>query len=617
MSIKINLTGTQIGNYKFGPLLGGGGFAEVYLCDELFAGGHERVRQVAVKVFYAYQENRADLQKAYTNFKKDLEFLAKSYQDSPIVRYFNAAIEDVAELKTGKVVTLTNMPVAGENEPPPKIVSVFLIAMEYADGGTLENNYRTDVLLNPDKDHLSHFKDVCIALHAAHSHERHIIHRDVKPANIFWFRKANQVKLGDFGVAKSLDEDSMSLPYLTGTLPYIAPEIFSGDAYSPASDVYALGCTFYELYTGKRAFDPSTMPEIAESGIVEQFKHIHQKADRPDTIRDADISVSLSGIIKKMMAIKPEDRPSLPSVIEELERERHNRTVQHTIFAPSISVDIGPDKGPMLRSSHIVSPLFRRAVLGEFAYFMLIDMQPKTDEATDKLFSYLEAYFGATYSTWEVFGDHAFFVRVWSPSESRVEAFVNAVKQHVFRDHGNSSLRIMPCEDIRYLHCRNSTINQTRLDKTEALLKLDESQRWNNEKAKKWLEREKIYLAKHKQKRRIQSIKCFCFLRSLSHVDEGERAVQSSVLRTAIMESEPLDAAKLDISIYRRAYAPMGKLDNIRSDHLISYLAPKFSMARTVPDLIVREVSRTHRFKTITILTTGCYVVESHNVNCD
>lgn len=83
-------------------------------------------------------------------------------------------------------------------------------------------------------------------------HSKKIIHRDVKPANIF-LSKDDKIKLGDLGIAKSLDEYSVKLQSYSGEFSivggplYMSPEIIKGQSYSFNTDVWSLGCIVFEL----------------------------------------------------------------------------------------------------------------------------------------------------------------------------------------------------------------------------------------------------------------------------------------------------------------------------------------------------------------------------------
>lgn len=90
---------------------------------------------------------------------------------------------------------------------------------------------------------------MCKALIACE--DNHIIHRDIKPDNIFWKKGDNNFKLGDFGLARMLNRPTEEKGR-TGTLTHMSPEVFSGKPFSAKDDLYALGMVLYKLLNENR-----------------------------------------------------------------------------------------------------------------------------------------------------------------------------------------------------------------------------------------------------------------------------------------------------------------------------------------------------------------------------
>lgn len=136
--------------------------------------------------------------------------------------------------------------------------------MEYIEGETLEDRLKRGPLGPAEAVKLA--DDLLSALGAAH--EQGLVHRDVKPANIFLLDE--EAVLTDFGIAKRVEEPGDKLTvsgYVVGTPAYMAPEQIAGGEITPATDVYAAAMVLYEALTGRRWQRPET-PELADwSGL--------------------------------------------------------------------------------------------------------------------------------------------------------------------------------------------------------------------------------------------------------------------------------------------------------------------------------------------------------------
>jgi serine/threonine-protein kinase len=183
-------------------------------------------RRVAIKLLHPFLADREDL---LTRFKR--EAMAAAALGHPNI----VAVTDFCQTGT---------------EPP------FLV-MEYLEGKTLKGAISKHGVLDGERVAFI-ASQVLSALEAAHT--AGIIHRDLKPENVFLTSIAgmkNVVKVLDFGLAKHNQSEGTTLTAsgaLLGTPAYMAPEQISGDAVTPATDVYALGSTMYHALTGRLPF---------------------------------------------------------------------------------------------------------------------------------------------------------------------------------------------------------------------------------------------------------------------------------------------------------------------------------------------------------------------------
>ena len=102
----------------------------------------------------------------------------------------------------------------------------------------------------------------------SYTHEHKIIHRDIKPQNIFYLSNGT-VKLGDFGIAKN-EKEAENHGKILGSVHFLAPEVLQGKPFSVASDIYAAGITLFQLVTGNLPYDGSTK-EVAEQQVKKEF----------------------------------------------------------------------------------------------------------------------------------------------------------------------------------------------------------------------------------------------------------------------------------------------------------------------------------------------------------
>jgi serine/threonine protein kinase len=170
------------------------------------------------------------------------------------------------------------------------------ILLERLRGVTLEQYLRNTP--RPDRsDALSLLKSLCSVLNYLHG--RKIVHRDVKPENVF-LTKSDQVKLMDLEISRTKDsEDLTKTGVVVGTPYYLAPEQIRGEV-SPQSDQYALGVIFFEMLTGEKPFKGESSVELINQHLSSPVPSIRNL--------NPEVSALQEAVVYKMLAKRPEQR---------------------------------------------------------------------------------------------------------------------------------------------------------------------------------------------------------------------------------------------------------------------------------------------------------------------
>ncbi|MCA9020319.1 MAG: serine/threonine protein kinase, partial [Planctomycetaceae bacterium] len=184
---------------------------------------------------------------------------------------------------------------------------VFYYAMELLDGINLDDLVKQYGPL-PESRAIHLLKQIAGSL--AEAHQLGVIHRDVKPANIFLTHRGGVydfIKLLDFGLVKAVDgREQASLTStnsMAGTPMYLSPEgINHPDAVDGRSDLYALGAVAYYLLTGTTVFDGETVIEICMKHVQEQPQSLSERLGKP-------VSADLEQIVMQCLEKDPKKRP--------------------------------------------------------------------------------------------------------------------------------------------------------------------------------------------------------------------------------------------------------------------------------------------------------------------
>ena len=173
----------------------------------------------------------------------------------------------------------------------------YLVVSPYLPGGSLEQMLEAESGQPVSTSRIIEIcRDICQAL--AHAHGRGIVHADVKPANIL-FDAEGTAYLADFGLAQIEPSPTTEL---RGTPAYLAPELILGEAPSAASDLYAIGCIFYEVLAGEPPFRGETVADLLR---------LHQ-IGRPADLRrlPKQLPLQLVLLIEQLLAKDPAERPA-------------------------------------------------------------------------------------------------------------------------------------------------------------------------------------------------------------------------------------------------------------------------------------------------------------------
>ena len=141
-------------------------------------------------------------------------------------------------------------------------------------------------------------RQICEGL--AHAHARNIVHRDIKPGNIV-VGAEDRVKVTDFGLAQPPQgEDPALNQAIAGTPGYMAPEQLRGERVDCRADIFAVGCVFYQMLTGRPPFEGATPASIIE-------KTLHAFPTEPSRVRE-DLPRTLDRIVGRAMRKDPNER---------------------------------------------------------------------------------------------------------------------------------------------------------------------------------------------------------------------------------------------------------------------------------------------------------------------
>ena len=239
--------GQTVGKYRILSPLGSGGFGSVYLAEDTWID-----KKVAIKV-----PHRQNLD--FGELLREPRLLA-SLSHPNIVTILTAEKQD----------------------------DVFFIVMEYVPGDTLEAVIEREGTLDLARA-LDYTCQICNAME--HAHKQGIIHRDLRPGNVL-VTDQGLIKVADFGTSRFLEIAAHGTTVI-GSPPYMAPEQFQGKAVF-ASDIYSLGVTMYQMFTGVLPYD-TPMP-----GDLERL--MRGELASPPKLKNPKLPKAISDIVMKAIA---------------------------------------------------------------------------------------------------------------------------------------------------------------------------------------------------------------------------------------------------------------------------------------------------------------------------
>ena len=253
-----------LGRYVIERELGRGAMGTVYLGKDPRIG-----RTVAIKTLALTEE-------------------FESTQLDDVRRRFFQEAETAGRLSHPSIVTIYDV---GEEH------DLAYIAMDYIQGDSLDQHIRNGELL-PLEDVFTVGIQVAEAL--AYAHEQNVVHRDVKPGNIIYDRDKCQLKVTDFGIACLTDNSKTRTGTVLGSPYYMSPEQIAGKKVDGRSDLFSLGITLYQLFSGQLPFEGDSL-----TNLMYQITN-----DKPVSVRKVrpELPSCLTRIINKSLEKKPSKR---------------------------------------------------------------------------------------------------------------------------------------------------------------------------------------------------------------------------------------------------------------------------------------------------------------------
>jgi serine/threonine protein kinase len=318
------------------------------------------------------------------------------------------------------------------------------LVMQYLQGESLEARLARDTRL-PHLEALRIARETASALSAAHAHG--LIHRDVKPANIWLEGPRGRVKLLDFGLARLTAEDTQltRAGVILGTPAYMAPEQARGKLVDHLCDLFSLGCVLYEMCAGRLPFHGSDVMSRLVSLVMDEPAPLWETAS--DTPRE------LSELVLSLLAKTPSERPpSAHAVVVALTELEEKLVAPPRIDDIDLSLPAPAPRPAAGDSEELVEPLppLPEPVRPERGIPAVDLTRPveRLDELSGRLLGRFElgavigrGYHGATFRARDVKGVQTVALKVFKPlfphDADELDRFVRGTKVLLTLRHPN------------------------------------------------------------------------------------------------------------------------------------------------------------------------------------
>ena len=324
-------------------------FGNWQIIKEIGHGAYGHVYEIRKTEFGVTARSALKLIQIPTSDKEIKEALSDGMEEVSVSRYFREIVGDFVK-EISAMTALSGHPnIVGYQdhhveEHTGQIGWDILIRMELLESLV---NYQLRIESFTEEEIIRLGMDIAGAL--AICHKNGIVHRDIKPDNVFWDKISGHYKLGDFGVARALEKTTGGLSK-KGTESYMAPEIYNGKAYGKTIDIYSLGILLYKFANRNR------LPFLpVETGMVSYEQREEALARRMGgglIPEPCGVSPELGSLIVKCCQYDPQKRwqtaEDLISALEDLKRHMGKKDISKEVENNAFTMEEGSREETLL-----------------------------------------------------------------------------------------------------------------------------------------------------------------------------------------------------------------------------------------------------------------------------